>query len=124
MNMRWTRIFIAALAAEVLCVLGLMVTVALLGPDERGAAEAYAHHLGVWFSPVCGGVLCLLGGYWAAKGSGDYAVPNGFLVGALAAALNLVLLFSAGAPVRSLLGLANIARVAGGAMGGWFGGRS
>lgn len=74
MRLRTGRIAIAAIAAELLGVLALVVLVTIFGPSGGfEAAQLFAERLGAWVGPISGFLLCLAGGYWVARGA-----PRGF----------------------------------------------
>jgi hypothetical protein len=54
MPLRLGRVLVAAVIAEVVPIILLVVLVALFGPRERTAAEAYVERLGQWVGPMGG----------------------------------------------------------------------
>jgi len=120
MGIRFGRVAIAAVAAEILGIIALVVIVALFGPQERAAAEAYAMRLGMWVGPISGFVFCLLGGWWVAKRTNRAEVANGFATGLAAAAIDLTLIVVSGAPFHQVYVVANAGRIVAGTLGGWF----
>jgi hypothetical protein len=124
MKFRVGRIIIAAIAAEVLGILTLVVIVALFGPRDASAAQAYAESLGFWVGPISGFVYCLLGGFWVAKGLARLHVENGFVLGVAGAAIDVALLLAAGAPFQVVYLVANVGRIVAGTIGGWLAARN
>ena len=61
MPIRWLRILIAAVVAEVAAIVFLVVLVAIFGPGEAAVAQAFAERQGAWAG--------LLGGYVAQRRS-------------------------------------------------------
>jgi len=120
MDIRFGRVAIAAVVAEILGIVVLIAIVALFGPDERAAAEAYAMRLGMWVGPISGFVFCLLGGWWVAKRTNRAEVANGFATGVAAAAIDLALILVSGAPFLPIYAIANAGRIVAGTLGGWF----
>lgn len=119
MDLRLGRIVAAAVAAELLGVLALVVLVMIFGPSGVEAAQPFAERLGAWVGPISGFVLTLLGGYWVAKGASAKPVHNGFATGIAAAALDIVAALALGASMQMLLVVSNAGRIVGGSVGGW-----
>jgi hypothetical protein len=124
LKLRLGRIAIAALLAEVLGVLALVVLVAIFGPPGFEAAKPFAERLGVWVGPISGFVLCVAGGYWAARGAGPHYLGNGVAMGLAAALVDVASAVALGASVHVLLVVSNIGRVLGGLLGGLLAARS
>lgn len=118
MNLRFGRIAIAAVAAELLGVLALVALVMIFGPPGFAAAQPFAERLGAWVGPISGFVLCLAGGYWVERGAATSRIQNGFAAGAAGAVLDLAIAAMAGAPFQLLLVLSNVGRIVGGSIGG------
>jgi hypothetical protein len=119
MKFRIGRIAFAAVAAEVLGILVLVLLVAAFGPSDKTAAQTYAQSLGLWVGPVSGFVLCLLGGFWVARGLVKLHVANGFALGVAGAAIDAGLLIAAGASFEIVYLVSNLGRVVAGTIGGW-----
>ena len=117
------RIVMAAVAAEVLGVFALVVLVVLSGPDDQSQTQQFAERLGAWVGPLSGFLLCLLGGYWVARNSGN-PIRNGLCMGVAAALLDLAVALAIGATFAPLLFLSNAGRVIGGTVGGYIASRS
>ena len=124
MQIRLGRILVAAIAVEVLAVLVLVVLVALAGPSEPAAAEAYAMRLGYWVGPIAGFVLCVIGGWWVARGLATAHLINGLALGVVAAALDVAILLASGAEFQPVFAVSNIGRLIAGGMGGLLAARS
>jgi hypothetical protein len=116
-KLRLGRIAIAVIAAEVLGILALVVLVAIFGPPGFEAAQLFAERLGPYVGPISGFVLCLLGGYWVARGF-PYGVRNGLAMGIAAAILDLAIAVTMADPFQWLLLISNAGRILGGTMGG------
>ena len=118
-SLRFGRIAIAAIAAEVLGVLALVVLVSIFGPSGGFvAAQPFAERLGASVGPISGFLLCLLGG-WVARGAAPSYVQNGVGVGFAGAALDIGTAIALGAQFAPLLVFSNVSRVVGGTIGGW-----
>jgi putative membrane protein (TIGR04086 family) len=114
MRLRWLRIVIAGVVAEL--ALFLVIPLNFL---PGGAAI-----LQVIVIPACL-LTTFLGGWWAArKATGNFAL-HGLLVGALAAIIyaGLAMAFGGGEELPATYVAANWLKLAGGAAGGWFAGR-
>ena len=123
MRLRVGRIVMAAVAAEVLGVFALVVLVVLSCPDDQSQTQQFAERLGAWGGPLSGFLLCLLGGYWVARNSGN-PIRNGLCMGVAAALLDLAVALAIGATFAPLLFLSNAGRVIGGTVGGYIASRS
>ena len=121
MALRWGRIVAAGLVAEIVPIVVLVGIVALFGPVEEAAAQAFAERQGRWVGPLGGAVACGALGWWAARG-GVRGLATGLAVGGVAAALDLGLILASGAPFEWLFAASNAGRVIAGALGGARGG--
>jgi hypothetical protein len=124
MQIRVGRILVAAVAVEVLAVLVLVVLVALARPSEPAAAEAYAVRLGYWVGPIAGFVLCVIGGWWVARGLATAHVINGLALGVVAAAIDVAILLASGTEFQPVFAVSNIGRIIAGVLGGLLAARS
>lgn len=120
MNLRLGRIAIAAIAAEVL---GILVLVIFFGSSGSAATTPFALRLGVWIGPILGFVLCCLGGYWVARGAATHKLQNGIATGVVAAILGLIIAAVLGGPFGPRLLVSTLGRVVGGTIGGWLAAR-
>jgi len=119
MRSMWVRVCIGVGLAELLPILVLVAVVAVNGPNDATAAQAYAERMGRWVGPIAG-PLCVLGlSYWAFQPRQTSQLQAGLLFGAGAVALDVGLLILAGAPFDWLFVAANTARLAAGATGGF-----
>jgi hypothetical protein len=118
------RIAIATIASELLAVLTLVVIVAVLGPSDATAAQAYAERLGFWVGPIAGFGFCLLGGWWVGRNLSAFHVRNGLFLGISVAVLDITILILSGADFHPIFAVSNIGRVLAGLIGGWLASRS
>jgi hypothetical protein len=109
------RLAFAGLAAEAIPILLLIGMVALFGPREPVAAQAYAEKMGRWVGPIAGTLACLAGARWASR---DRPLFQGATVGLIAAAIDIALLVVSGAAFQWLFVLSNLGRVLAGLAGG------
>lgn len=128
MKLRIRRILIAALISTVLTAVLITLSVpAIYLTYISSASTPYIftriQDLTLWTSPVLGLAICFLGGWWVARGMRDGSESNGLTFGVVSALLELVLLYSSGAPVGSLMAGSAVSRVTGGYAGGWWAGR-
>ena len=125
MKLRLGRIVLAAVAAEVLGVVALIVLVGIFGPGGGfKEAQPFAERLGAWVGPISGFVLCGAGGYWVARRAAPFYLGNGLAVGLAGAFLDLVSAAAVGASFHVLLIVSNVGRIAGGYLGGLLASRS
>jgi hypothetical protein len=119
MRVQAGRIAIATITAELLAVLTLVVIVAVLGPSDATAAQAYAERLGFWVGPIAGFGFCLLGGWWVGRDLSAFHVRNGLLLGISVAVLDITILILSGASFHPIFAVSNIGRGLAGTIGGW-----
>lgn len=123
MHLRFGRILILAVAAEALAILSLVALVATLGPTDPEAAQQYAARLGRWVGPIAGFVFCVLGGWLAARGAAARLVLHGLTLGAMVAAIDVLLLLASGSAFEWLFVASNAGRLVAGSIGGFLAGR-
>ena len=125
MQLRFGRIAIAVVLAEILGVGALALIVFLTAPPgTQQEIQHYAEGLGQYVGPISGFVLCILGGWWVARA----AVPgsrfvNGLAMGIAAALLDLAIGLAISPAFSMLLIYSNAGRIVGGAIGGWIAAR-
>ena len=117
--MRWGRIVLGVVLAEVAAVLVLVLLVLLLGPSDQEGATAYAERIGRWVGPIAGSLATFLAAWWAAAGS-SRPVASGVAVGAIAAALDVAILIASSDRFEWLFVLSNGLRLLAGFAGGRF----
>ena len=119
MHLEIGRTIIAALVIEALAIALLFLLVALFGPSDGAAAQAYAERLGQWVGPVGGAGFCLLGGWWLTRSLSSGHVLNGLVLGAVVAVIDIALLVLSGAAFQIVFVVSNGARLVAAALGGW-----
>ena len=119
MYIRPGRILVVAILAETLAVLTLVLAVALFGPSEPSAAQAYAERIGLWVGPIAGFLMTLAGGWWVAKDLANFQLRNGFVLGLVVAMIDISILLLSGADFQLIFAISNIGRVVAGSLGGW-----
>lgn len=124
MQNRVIRIAVIAVVAEILAVAGLVVVIAIFGPSEREALQAYAERLAYWVGPLTGFGFTLFGGWWVAKGLSGQPVLNGLLLGVAVATIDVTILVAGGAEFQAMFTISIIGRVIAGSIGGWLVARS
>ena len=117
MQLRVGRIFIAAIVAEIIGVLALIILVMIFGPSDQRLAQEFAEKLGAWVGPISGFVLCVIGGYWVASGS-ENPVLNGSCMGTAGAILDISIAVIIGGAFAPILVASNLGRILGGTLGG------
>jgi len=117
MRVRWLRCLVAAVLAELAAIIVLVLIVAILGPRESAAAQAYAEGLGRFVGPIAGAFFGMVGGYFVARPLPGAHVRHGAFFGILFAALDLALIVASQAPFEGLFVVSNVGRVAGGMLG-------
>ena len=123
MHIRPGRILVVAILAETLAVLTLVLAVALFGPSEPSAAQAYAERIGLWVGPIAGFLFTMAGGWWVAKNLANSQVRSGFVLGVVVAIIDISILLLSGAEFLPIFAISNIGRVIAGSLGGWLASR-
>ena len=118
------RVIRIAVVSEILAVAGLVVVIAIFGPSEREALQAYAERLAYWVGPLAGFGFTLFGGWWVAKGLSGQPVLNGLLLGVAVATIDVTILVAGGAEFQDMFTISIIGRVIAGSIGGWLVARS
>lgn len=118
MKLRYGRIITAAIGAEVIGVLSLIILVIIFGPSDKDSTQKFAEALGNWVGPISGFLLCMLGGYWVGYNSAN-PILNGTCMGMAGAILDIVIAMLLGAVFSPLLFFSNAGRIVGGATGGF-----
>ena len=114
---RWDRIFIAVVITEAIPILLLIAMVALIGPREQAAAQAYAERLGQWVGPLGGAITCFVAAWWVARSLTSGRIRHGFMVGLLAALVDIAILIASGATFQWVFVVSNLGRVVAGMLG-------
>lgn len=117
-RMSMGRMALLAVAIEATAVLILVLVVAVFGPAEPAAAEAYAQRLGYWVGPIAGFILCLGGGWLVARPLQERQVQRGALLGTMVAAIDVAILVAGGATFQPIFVLSNLGRIVAGSLGG------
>jgi len=123
MRMPWASIVLAGVLAEAAAILALVLIVALIGPSDAAAAQAYAEHLGQWVGPIGGAAACLVAGFLVARTAAGVELATGTAVGVVAAMIDVAILAAAGAPFQPLFIVSNAGRILAGGIGGWLAAR-
>lgn len=121
MSIRFGLIAATAVGVELLAIVVLVLLIAILGPSDPAAAQAYAEELGYWVGPIAGAVLCLGGGWFVAKKAPSHHLWNGAALGVCVAAIDVGLLIVSGAEFAGIFVLSNIGKVIAASVGGWLG---
>jgi hypothetical protein len=124
MKIRWGRIIVGAVAVEAGAILLLVLVVALFGPNEARAAEAYAEKAGAWVGPIGGAILSFLMAFWIARRLSDGQLAHGALLGLFVALVDVALLVAMRAPFAWLFVASDAGKIIAGVLGGFAAARS
>jgi hypothetical protein len=124
MKIRWIRLILGAIAAEVLAILVLIAVVAIFGPRDQAQAQAYAEKMGQWVGPLAGIVLSFLGALWVSRGLTGGHLLHGFLFGLIYALVDVALLVAMQAPFMWLFVASDGGKLLAGIVGGLVAARS
>ena len=123
MSIRWLRILIAAVVAEVAAIVFLVVLVMIFGPSDAAEAQAFAERLGAWAGPLGGALATFLLALWVARPLETGQVLHGGLLGLLVALLDAGLLVAGSTPFQWLFVASGLGRIVAGMLGGYLAGR-
>ena len=118
MKIRWLKLILGAIAAEVLAILVLIAVVAIVGPRDQAQAQAYAEKMGQWVGPLAGVVLSFLGALWVSRGLTSGHLLHGFLFGLIYALVDVALLVAMQAPFMWLFVASDGGKLLAGIAGG------
>jgi hypothetical protein len=119
MRIHWIKLIVGALAAEIAAILILVCLVAIFGPNEASAAQAYAEKLGRWVGPVSGTILSFIGALWLGRALASSHLLHGGLFGFLMALIDAILLVAMQAPFEWIFVASNASKVFAGVAGGF-----
>jgi hypothetical protein len=117
--MRWGRIVVAGLIGELIPIILLVAVVAVFGPRELGAAQAFAEKTGHWFGPLAGVLVSFLAALWVARRLEHGQVAHGIAVGVLIALIDDIILVAMKAPFEWVFVASNLGKIIAGAAGGF-----
>jgi hypothetical protein len=117
-SIRWVRIIIGGIIAEVSVILILITLVATFGPSEPVSAQAFAERLGQWVGPIGGALCSFLAAFCVARPLTSGNKTNGVAVGFFLAVVDVVLLVASNAPFQWLFVGSNIGKILAGYIGG------
>ena len=118
MRIRWIKLIIGAVAAEIGAILILVCLVAIFGPHEAKAAQVYAEKLGPWVGPWAGALLGFLGSFWIARPLEKDHLLHGSLFGCLHALIDIALLVAMRAPFEWLFAISDAGKIVAAIAGG------
>jgi uncharacterized protein YndB with AHSA1/START domain len=121
--MPWVSILLGGVLAEAAAILALVLIVALVGPADAAAAQAYAERLGEWVGPIGGATAALVAAFLVARGAAGVELATGTAVGIVAASVDVAILAASRAPFQPLFIVSNAGRILAGGIGGWLAAR-
>ena len=119
MKLRFGSIAIAAILAEILGVLSLVLLVVMFGPRNETQIQEFAERLGFYVGPITGFLLCLVGGYWVARRAKASYLAHGIATGVAAAVLDVIIAALSGASFHWIFIVSNAGRMIAGLLGGF-----
>ena len=117
-EVRWPKIIVAAILAEIVPIAALVVIIAVLAPASEGEAQQTAEWLGQYVGPIGGALAAFVFAIWVARSLMRNRVAAGALLGFLVALLDAALLILSWQQFRWLFVISGIGRVVAGALGG------
>ncbi len=118
MRIRWINLIAGAGAAEIGAILILVCLVAVFGPQEAKAAQAYAEKLGPWVGPLAGALLGFIGAFWIARPLEKDQLLHGALFGCFHALIDIALLVAMRAPFEWLFAASDAGKIVAALAGG------
>jgi len=117
-SIRWGRVIIGGIIAEVAVILILIALVATFGPSETVSAQAFAERLGRWVGPIGGALCSFLAAFFVARPLTSGRKMNGVAAGVFLAVLDVVLLVASHPPFQWLFVVSNLGKILAGYVGG------
>ena len=118
MKVRWIKLILGAIAAEVGAIVALVCVVAVFGPKEASEAQRYAEKMGPWVGPIAGAIFSFIGAWWIGRSLTRGHLIHGLLFGLLVAAIDVSLLVAMRAPFEWLFVISDVGKVAAALIGG------
>ncbi len=118
MDIRWVKVVIAGIFAEIFPIASLVVMVALFGPGDQPGAQEFAVWLGFYVGPIGGALFAFLMAFGTARTVSSSHVLHGFLIGLVAALLDASILIASSAAFQWIFVISGIGRLAAGTLGG------
>mgnify|MGYP001552660548 CR=1 FL=1 len=119
MNIRWLRIILAGVIAEIVPIVILVIVVATMGPGEPEADQEFAKRFGMYIGPIAGAVAAFVFAIWVARPLSDKLVLHGFLLGAFIALLDAALLVAGSSEFQWIIVFSGLGRIVAGTLGGF-----
>jgi hypothetical protein len=116
--MRWMRIVVGSLIAELLPIAALIAVVAAFGPGNAADARLFAERVGRWVGPISGFVATLAVGYWVARRAPQRPRGHGMAIGVGAMILDVSILLASSPPFDWVFVVSNLGRL----LAGWLAG--
>jgi hypothetical protein len=114
----WIKLVVGAVAAEIGAILILVCLVAIFGPKEANAAQAYAEKLGRWVGPLAGAALSFSGALWVGRTLAGGRLFHGVLFGSFMALIDTLLLVAMQPPFEWIFVASNAGKVFAATLGG------
>jgi hypothetical protein len=118
LSIRWGRVIVGGMIAEVTVILILIALVATFGPSDPASAQAFAERLGRWVGPIGGALCSFLAAFYVARPLTLGNKTNGAAVGLFLAVLDVVLLAASQTPFQWLFVGSNLGKILAGYIGG------
>lgn len=120
----WLRVALAALMAELVPLLILVVAVSVYGfiiaPNQNAEFyQAFAENTGKYIGPIAGTLSTLALGFWAASHNSGRELLHGFLTGLVVAVLDATILVSPSAEFDAVSVLVLGGKLLAGLLGGY-----
>ena len=118
MTIRWLRLILGVIIAEVVPIVLLIVILAIMAP-AADQAEDVASNLGAWVGPIGGALATFLMAWWVARPLPEGHVHHGVLLGVGVALLDAGLLVVGATGFAWLFVASGMGRIVAGTMGGY-----
>ena len=123
MKMRWGRIAIATLFAELVPVGLLFVAVAAFGPRDPFGAAFFAEAAGHWIGPIAGAAAAFCGALWVVRPLKAGKVLHGVVIGCALAILDVAILVKMQTPFEWIFVYSSLGKICAGWLGGFMAAR-
>ena len=117
MQVRWGRLVVGSVIAELTVIALLAVVVVIIGPHAPLADQVFAQNLGRWVGPIGGALVTFLGTLVIARPLSTDQVAHGLLLGGLLALLDITILVASRAPFEWIFVVSNLGKIVAGYLG-------
>jgi hypothetical protein len=118
MSIRWLRIILAGVIAEIIPIVILVLIIAIMSTGDAGADQELAKRFGTFVGPIAGAATAFIFAIWVARPVKTGHLLHGFLLGLFIALLDASLLVAGSTEFQWLFVFSGLGRIVAGTLGG------